>query len=85
MEVVVVSRLQNAIELRLYDMVEGEHIGFSQNVSGTPTARRNGDGVHVKPGRNRIDGEFWRKWFEANKTGGFVINELIVAEAQQQE
>lgn len=64
---IVHSHLRNAIELRVYEMVEGESVSFSQNVSGTKTARRKGDGVVIAPGRNEVDDGFWREWSEQNR------------------
>lgn len=59
--IVVFSRLQSAVELRLHELVERE--------PGIKTARRIGEPAVLRPGRNEVDAEWWRAWSEQNKDG----------------
>lgn len=77
------SHFPAPLELRLYEMHDGEHAGFSQNVTGTPTARRLGDGVVIRPGRNEIEADFWSAWTEQNKGG--ALSRHLTEEKQAAE
>ena len=65
---VVHSHFPAPVQLRLYEMSDDDgQVGFSVNVTGVPTARRSGEPVVVRPGRNEIDVDFWKKWAAQNK------------------
>jgi hypothetical protein len=75
------SKLENAVELRLFEMLDGDHVSYSQNPSG-PTARRKGDGVVLRPGiLTEVDEEFWNEWSRQNENTGLA--EHIEAEGRE--
>lgn len=80
----VTSALENRIQLRLYELVDGEHVSFSQNPTGTPTARRKGDAVTVTPGENEIDAGFWREWVKQNEGGNLLVSRSLVEKTEQE-
>jgi len=61
------SGLQNAIELRLHDMVAAEHGAYSINPGIHTARRRDVPHVIVRPGLNEIDAAFWKEWDEQNE------------------
>lgn len=63
--IIVFSRLQSAVELRLHELVERE--------PGIKTARRVGEPAVLRPGRNVVDADFWRAWSEQHK-GGLAVH-----------
>jgi len=83
--IVVHSRLRNAIELHVDEMFDGESGAYSINPGDLKTAKRKGDAVELRPGRNEIDADFWREWAEQNKDGGFLISGSLRAEEERKK
>ncbi len=68
--IVVRSKLPNAVELRVDDLVEID--------PGVKIARRRA-GVVLKPGSNEISADFWQAW-RAQNAGGLLITHFAAEE-----
>jgi hypothetical protein len=65
--VVVHSKLENRVRIAVHELLDPAANGGI----GLPgvTSRRVSDWVEIVPGRNEVDGDFWREWSEQNKVG----------------
>jgi hypothetical protein len=78
---VVHNTLRHGLELRLYEHNDKGHGAFSFNADAM-TAKRLGDPVVLRPGRNEVDDEFWAAWCEQYKGCGFLESHAIYEETK---